>query len=108
MLFRSLVPLALKGYIRRDHIIPYVMGANITTFVDTLFGAVLLGGDQAFTVVLTEMLSVAAISGVILVGFYGPYARAILGATTWTTRSRRHLALFLAAIVAVPAVLLFV
>ncbi len=103
-----LVPLALKGYIRRDHVIPYVMGANITTFVDTLFAAVLLGGDAAFTVVLTEMVAVGLVSGVILLFFYGPYSSLILRATGWATHSPRHLGVFLAAIVAVPAVLLFV
>jgi hypothetical protein len=103
-----LVPLALKGYIRRDHIIPYVMGANITTFVDTLFASVLLGGDKAFTVVLTEMISVGAISLSILFAAYGPYSRAIIGCSGWVTATPRHLGMFLAAIVAVPAVLLFV
>lgn len=101
-----LIPLALKGYVRRDHVIPYVMGANITTFVDTLFASVLLGGQGAFTVVLTEMVSVGAISVAILAGAYRPYAAGILGVTAWTTRSPRNLAMFLAAIVAVPAVLL--
>lgn len=102
-----LVPLALKGYIKREHIIPYVMGANITTFVDTLFASVLLGGDRAFTVVLTEMISVAVISITLLVLFYGPYSRGILRSASWATASSRHLGVFLGAIVAVPAVLLF-
>ena len=102
-----LVPLALKGYIRKDHIIPYVMGANITTFVDTLVGSVLLGGDTAFTVVLTEMLSVAVISIGVLAFAYGPYSRAILAVAGWATAKPRHLGAFLGAIVAVPAVLLF-
>ncbi|MFN0148944.1 MAG: hypothetical protein ACKVT1_20765 [Dehalococcoidia bacterium] len=103
-----LVPLALKGYVRRDNIIPYVMGANITTFIDTLFASVLLGGDRAFTVVLTEMVSVAAISLLILAAFYGPYSRAILGTSGWVTAKPRNLGVFLSVIVAVPAVLLFV
>ncbi len=103
-----LVPLSLKGYLKRDHIIPYVMGANITTFIDTLAGALILGGDAAFTVVLTEMVAVAAISAVVLIGFYGPYSRAILAGSHWATAKPRNLGLFLAAIVAVPAVLMLV
>jgi Na+/phosphate symporter len=103
-----LVPLSLKGYLKRDHIIPYVMGANITTFIDTLAGALILGGDAAFTVVLTEMLAVAAISAVVLVGFYGPYSGAILAGSHWATAKPRNLGVFLAAIVAVPAVLMLV
>lgn len=103
-----LVPLSLKGYLKRDHVIPYVMGANITTFIDTLAGALVLGGDKAFTVVLTEMLSVAFVSLIALVLFYGPYSRMVLGAAGWTTSRPRNLSLFLCAIVAVPLVLLLV
>lgn len=103
-----LVPLSLKGYLKRDHVIPYVMGANITTFIDTLAGALVLGGDRAFTVVLTEMLSVAFVSLIALVLFYGPYSRVVLGAAGWTTSRPRNLSLFLCAILAVPLVLLLV
>lgn len=103
-----LVPLSLKGYLKREQVLPYVMGANITTFIDTLAGALILGGATAFTVVLTEMVSVAVISLVILTCFYGPYSRAILRLAHEATRSERRLAIFLAAIVAVPLVLLFV
>ncbi|MBA4181781.1 MAG: hypothetical protein C0506_14420 [Anaerolinea sp.] len=100
-----LVPLSLKGYLKREHVIPYVMGANITTFIDTLAGALLLGGQSAFTVVLTEMLAVAAVSIVLLTTVYGPYSRAILAGAHWTTSKHTHLWLFLGAIVAVPLVL---
>ena len=103
-----LVPLSLKGYLKREHIIPYVMGANITTFIDTLAGALILGGDTAFTVVLTEMAAVAAISSVLLTVAYGPYSRLILGTAHEATRSPRNLGVFLGAIVAVPVVLLLV
>ena len=41
VVFAALVPLALKGYVRRDRVIPYVMGANIATWIDTLFAALL-------------------------------------------------------------------
>src|SRR5690606_8416992 len=37
-----LVPLTLKNYVRRADVVPYVMGANITTFLDTLFASLLL------------------------------------------------------------------
>ncbi len=103
-----LVPLSLKGYLRRDQVIPYVMGANITTFIDTLAGALVLGGASAFTVVLTEMVSVAAVSAVILLLAYGPYSRAILALSSRVTHSQRNLGVFLAVIVAVPLALLLV
>lgn len=102
-----LVPLSLKGYLKRDHVIPYVMGANITTFIDTLVGAVLLGGQSAFTVVLVEMISVAVISLIVLFGFYGPYSKAILGASSWATAKPKHMVIFLGGIVGTPLILLF-
>ncbi len=103
-----LVPLSLKGYLRREQVIPYVMGANITTFIDTLAGALVLGGASAFTVVLTEMVSVATVSGALLLLAYGPYSRSILSLSGTVTRNQRNLGAFLAVIVGVPLVLLLV
>ena len=101
-----LVPLSLKGYLRREQVIPYVMGANITTFIDTLAGALVLGGASAFTVVLTEMVAVGFVSGLVLWFAYGAYSRAILAVASTVTHSQRNLGLFLAVIVAVPLLLL--
>lgn len=103
-----LVPLALKGYIKREHIIPYVMGANITTFVDTLGASFLVGGEAAFRVVFTQMATLTAISAVILTVAYGPYRSLVLGISGWSLASRGRLATFLAAIVAAPVALLLV
>jgi hypothetical protein len=100
------VPLALKGYVRRDSVIPYVMGANIATWIDTLLAALLLDSPQAFTIVLTEMVAGAAVSLTVLLLFYGPYTRFILGAAHAVSSSRRNLVLFLGCFFAMPAVLL--
>ncbi len=102
-----LIPLSLKGYIRRDGIIPYVMGANISTWVDTLVAALLLNSPRAFTIVLTQMLVGALVSLAVLLLVYRPYSRAILGIATRITHSRRGFALFLGAIFLVPLALFF-
>ena len=34
-----LVPLVAKNVVRREHVLPYIMGANITTLGDTMFVA---------------------------------------------------------------------
>src|SRR6185503_137463 len=80
-----LVPLSNRGFIRRENVIPYIMGANITTFVDTLLASVLLNNPAAFTVVMTEMLSITLVSFVILVAFYHRYERAMLSFVSWVT-----------------------
>lgn len=101
-----LVPLSARGFIRRENVIPYIMGANITTFIDTLLAAVLLGNPPAFTVVLIEMVSVAAISILILIFAYGSYLRMTLRFVGWVTASNRNLALFMLTIFVVPVVLM--
>jgi len=101
-----LVPLALKGYVRRDRIVPYVMGANIATWVDTLFAALLLDAPRAFTVVLTEMIVGAGVSLTVLIFFYKPYTTAILWVAHRASSSKRSLAITVGSFVLMPAVLL--
>jgi Na+/phosphate symporter len=101
-----LVPLALKGYVRRDRIVPYVMGANIATWVDTLFAALLLDSPRAFTVVLTEMIVGASVSLTVLFFFYTPYTTAILWAAHRASSSKRNLALLMGAFIGMPVILL--
>ena len=103
-----LIPLSLKGYVRRDGIIPYVMGANISTWVDTMFAALLLDSPRAFTIVFTQMAVGAVVSLLVLLLLYRPYSRVILGVAHRVTQRRREFALFLGAILLVPLILFFV
>ncbi len=101
-----LVPLSNRGFVRRENVIPYIMGANITTFIDTLLAAVLLGNPAAFTVVFVEMTSIAVVSIVILSTIYHRYERGMLDFVAWVTAKNRNLALFMATIFVVPIVLM--
>jgi Na+/phosphate symporter len=94
-----LVPLSARGYIRQENIIPYIMGANVTTLVDTLFAAVLLGNPLGLSVVLTLMVAVCLVSLVILMVIFRPYERVLVGLTSWIARRRRNLVLFLGLLV---------
>jgi solute carrier family 34 (sodium-dependent phosphate cotransporter) len=102
-----LVPLALKGYVRRDRVVPYIMGANIATWVDTLLAALLLDSPRGFDIVLTQMLVGSLVSLTVLVFFYGPYTRLILGAAHKVSSSRRNLAIFLGCMLLAPLVFLW-
>jgi hypothetical protein len=82
------------------------MGANITTFVDTLLAAVLLNNPAAFTVVLVEMLSITIVSIVILLTIYRRYEHAMLAFVAWVTDSNRNLAIFMTMILVVPIILM--
>jgi hypothetical protein len=84
------------------------MGANISTWVDTLVAALLLDVPRAFTIVFTEMVVGAGISLFVLVFLYKPYSEAIISLANHITHSRRGFALFLGAILVVPAVMFLV
>lgn len=102
-----LVPLYLKGYLRRRDVVPYVMGANITTFVDTLLVGFLLANTSAINLVLVAMLSVGAVSLLALL-LYKYYSRAILWLFHWTFHNNRALVGFVVVMVATPLILLVV
>lgn len=102
-----LVPLSSRGYIRRENVIPYIMGANITTFVDTLFASLLLSSPRSFTIVLVEMLCVTFFSLIILGVFYRGYQRIMNRMLDVVLANRWSLLGFVAALVAVPLLLLF-
>ena len=83
------------------------MGANITTFIDTLLAAVLLNNSQAFTIVFVEMFSITIISVFILITIYHPYHQGMIQFEAWLSASNRKLAVFMFVIVSFPIILLF-
>ena len=101
-----LVPLSARGFVRRENLVSYIMGANITTFIDTLLAAVLLRNPAAFTIVLVEMVSIALVSIAILTSSYHRYERGMLSFVGWLTTSNRNLGLFMVAIFALPLILM--
>lgn len=103
-----LVPLGHRGLVRRENVVPYIMGANITTFIDTLLAAVLLNNPAAFTIVLVEMFSTTLLSMGILAAVYRRYERAMLGFVTWVIASNRNLTVFMVAIFALPVFLMLI
>ncbi len=103
-----LVPLSHRGFVRRENVIPYIMGANITTFIDTLLAAVLLNNHAAVSVVLAEMLGVALSALVILLVAFKAYERSSLRFVGWVTERNVNLALFMFAIFIVPVILILV
>jgi sodium-dependent phosphate cotransporter len=101
-----LIPLSARGYIRQENAIPYIMGANITTFIDTLVAAALLQNPTAVTVVFAEMLSVAFVSLLIMGIAFRGYERLLVGSMRTLLADRRRFAAYMIAILAIPIVLL--
>jgi Na+/phosphate symporter len=102
-----LVPLSAKGFIRRENMLPYIMGANITTFIDTLFAALVMSGQAAFTIVLVEMVSVALVSIIVLLTMYRVYERVTIAVLDLIMHDNRTLGAFVAVMLVTPLVLLF-
>ena len=103
-----LVPLASKGYIKREEAIPYIAGANITTLADTLVAAMLLSRASGVQVVLAEAIAVALITVLYLAVLYRPLQRGIMALDEWVVQTNPRLWLFVGVLFSVPLALLVV
>jgi len=101
-----LVPLSTRGYVRRENIIPYILGANISTMVDTLVAAALLGDPRAVTVIAVYAVSTTLVSLLIILLAYSFYEQIILTALARITRRQINFTLFMGVIVVVPVLLI--
>jgi hypothetical protein len=97
-----LIPLAVKGYVRRDEALPYIMGANITTLADTLVVAMLQRDPVAAQIVLAEAIGVTLVSLAILAFWYQPVKRAVIRLDDELVRSNRRIALFVGILFVLP------
>jgi hypothetical protein len=82
------------------------MGAGITTFVDTMFAALLLGNPAAVAVVLAQMLSVALVSALFLTLRFSAFERLTLSIASWASSDTRNLTISVLTIVSIPLLLL--
>jgi hypothetical protein len=101
-----LVPLVAKGYLRRANTLPYIAGANITTLVDTLVAAVLLGNQDGVRVVVAVTVAVTAWTLVLLALGYPLLRRLCLGFVGRALGSTPRLAAFTAVLLGVPLALI--
>ncbi len=101
-----LVPLAVKGYVKRDEALPYIMGANITTLADTLVVAMLQDNPDAARIVMAEAIGVTLVSIAILAFLYRPVKRGVLALEDTLVTDNRRLAIFVAVLFVVPIALL--
>ena len=103
-----LVPLNAKGYVKRENMLPYIMGANITTLGDTLLAAFLLGSAAAVRIVLAGIIGTTVVCLILLAFFYEPIRSAIWKFQRQMIKSKPRLAGFTAALFLVPVVLIAV
>jgi sodium-dependent phosphate cotransporter len=103
-----LVPLNAKGYAKREAMLPYIMGANITTLGDTLLAAFLLDSGAAVSIVLAGIVGTTITSLIVLSFFYVPARRAIFRFQRAMLKNKPRLAAFTAALFAVPIALILI
>jgi sodium-dependent phosphate cotransporter len=101
-----LVPAVAKGYLRREQILPYIGGANITTLADTLVVAILTGNQDAPRIVLAVAVGVTLSTVAVLAIVYRPMRRLVFGLSGWVLVSRSRLAGFVAVLFACPIALM--
>jgi solute carrier family 34 (sodium-dependent phosphate cotransporter) len=97
-----LIPLAVKGYVRRDEALPYIMGANITTLADTLVVAMLQRDPVAAQIVLAEAIGVTIVSLAILAFWYQPVKRGVIRLDDYFVGSTRRIAVFVGILFLLP------
>ena len=100
-----LVPLVAKKYAKREDIIPYIMGANITTLGDTMLAAFALHSPAAVRIVLAEVMATSILSVLVLAFFYPQLRKGIFTFQRVILRSKPRLAAFTAGLFAVPLVI---
>jgi sodium-dependent phosphate cotransporter len=97
-----LVPLVAKKMVRQEYVLPYIMGANITTLGDTMLAAFALDSPAAVRVVLAEVIAAGSISILLLALAYPLVWTGLWEAQIAITRSRTRLALFTLGVLLVP------
>jgi sodium-dependent phosphate cotransporter len=100
-----LVPLAARGFVRRENVWPYVLGANVTTLVDTLFAGALVGHPDSARMVALLMAFVAALSVPAVLVFPDPVGRTLDRVASLATGSARAVVVFVALLFAIPLAL---
>jgi sodium-dependent phosphate cotransporter len=97
-----LVPLVAKGYVKREHILPYIIGANITTLGDTMLAAFALNSPGAVRIVLAEVIATSILSVILLTFFYPQVRSGIWRFQRQMIKNRARLAGFTAALFLIP------
>jgi sodium-dependent phosphate cotransporter len=98
------VPLYNRGFVRREEITPYVLGANLSTLLDTLVVAFVLDTAAGVTIVLL-ILGLATAFTLLALFAYDPYVTVIHAGQDKLLSDRRYFVGFLLVMVLVPLAL---
>jgi hypothetical protein len=97
-----LVPLVHKRYVKRENLIPYIVGADIGTLVDKLLVALLLHSEAATRIIVAEIAGVGIVGIAIMLFLYEPFKRGTWRFQRQMVKSKPRLAMFTAGLFIVP------
>ena len=103
-----LVPLVAKRYVKVDHVLPYILGANITTLGDTMLAAFALDSPAAVRIVLAEVIATSVLSLLVLAFFYQRILKSMWQLHVLGAKSPRRLATFTAVLFLIPVTIILV
>jgi sodium-dependent phosphate cotransporter len=103
-----LVPLVAKRYVKVDNVLPYILGANITTLGDTVLAAFALDSPSAVRIVLAEVIATSALSLILLTFFYQQILKAMWHVQVLGAKSPRRLAIFTSVLFLLPITIILV
>jgi len=101
------VPLYNRGYVDRDHLIPYVLGASLGTLSDTLLVGLVLESPVGFATVLLVVVTAGLVTLLALLAD-DRYVAFIDGGYDLVVSSPRTFAVFVALLVVVPLLLVLI
>lgn len=102
-----IVPLYNRGYFRRKEIIPYLMGANLTTMISNIMAAAVIESAVAMKMTLTLTISVF-IATVAVLAFYDQVYKFIQKAFNAVMLRDSYLIAFTGALFLVPLLLIII
>lgn len=102
-----LTPLIARGILHHRYALPYIMGAGVSTFIDTYFAASLLQDEAGQGMVLMVAGWVALVSLLVLLFMYSPYERFIEWAADSLLEHQAAMNLYLAALFLLPLLFIF-
>lgn len=98
------VPLYNRSFLRREEVLPYVLGANVGTLIDTMLVAVVLGSPRGVWVVAWFLGATSLVTVGVMLRFPG-YRDAIGYRLETLQTDRRWFLVFLALLVLTPLLL---
>jgi len=108
VMISMLIPLVTTGVIdKKNHILPYILGANIGTVFDVMLAALATGNPAAIGVWVVH-LTINVLGALIFLPLARPFSSSVNRVNEFLTFSKKRTIIFLVLSNAIPAILLIV